>query len=221
MDDVKRSASREEMANGSAERILRAATALFAEHGFHGLTMRSLATAVDLNVATVSYHVGNKQELYRQVFRRLFLQENELVSSLVQNVDDDVVRDPAAFRELLCRLVDALVDMTLEHPEVPRLWVRRWLDEPVLLGEIEREFSLPLYRMVWGLLDRARQAGTIRAGEPDLGLFLISFTWMLYGYFTGRPLSRDAARTDPGDPERLAAFKAFLHDYLCRMLDLG
>jgi len=212
--------SSDESANGSAERILRAATSLFADYGFHGVSTRSIASAVDLNVATVSYHVGNKEDLYLAVFRRVFLQEFELVSRFVENVADDVVRDRDALRDLLTGLVDALVDMTIEHPDTPRLWVRRWLEDPGEGDDIDNTFSLPLYRMVWRLLDRARQAGTIRPEAPDLGLFLISFTWILYGYFAGRPLARDAARADPYDPERLAGFRVFLHDYLCRMLDL-
>jgi AcrR family transcriptional regulator len=38
----------------SQEHILRAATLLFAEHGYHGVSTREIAGAVDLNVATVS-----------------------------------------------------------------------------------------------------------------------------------------------------------------------
>lgn len=37
--------------------------------------MRALSAAVGLNVSTISYHVGSKRDLYREVFRRLFLQD--------------------------------------------------------------------------------------------------------------------------------------------------
>jgi AcrR family transcriptional regulator len=202
---------------GSLERILRAATLLFAEHGYHGVSTRAIAEAVGLNVATVSYHAGAKQDLYRQVFHRLYLQEFELVSRFVGCVDDQVVRDPIALCDLLERLVDALIDLTLENPEVPRLWVRRWLEREFHFDEIEVDYSLPLYEMVRDLLDRARQAGTIRADGPDPRLFLISFTWMLYGYFTGGPIPLNA---DPFEPGQVVAFRAFLYAYICRMLGL-
>jgi hypothetical protein len=46
-------------------RILRAATLLFAEHGYHGVSTREIANAVGLNIATVSRHTGSKAEGFR------------------------------------------------------------------------------------------------------------------------------------------------------------
>jgi len=204
----------------SLERILQAATLLFAEHGYHGVSTRAIASAVGLNVSTVNYHAGCKKELYRKVFHRLFTRELDLVSALSGTVDDAVVRDREALRGLLRSLVDGLVDLTVTSPEVPRLWVRRWLEREFRFDEIEAEFSLPLYALVSDVLERARQAGTIRAAGPDTRLFLISFTWMLYGYFTGGPLPHDIARADPCDPEQNQGFKAFLHEYVERFLGL-
>ena len=204
----------------SLERILCAATLLFAEYGYHGVSTREIASAVGLNVATVSYHTGSKAELYRQVFERLYVREHDLVTRFAGYVADEVVHDRQALRDLLLRLVDALIELTLESPEVPKLWVRRWLEREFQFDNIEAEYSLPLYEMVRDLLDRSRQAGTIRTSGPDARLFLISFTWILYGYFTGGPIPLNAARSDPYDPEQIAAFKMFLHDYVCRMLDL-
>jgi AcrR family transcriptional regulator len=204
----------------SLERILQAATLLFAEHGYHGVSTRAIADAVGLNVATVNYHAGSKEELYRKVFHRLFLQEFDLVAGLAGYVDDDAVHDPAALRQLLERLIDALIDMTLENPHVPRLWVRRWLEREFRFDEIEVNFSLPLYEMVRDLLERARDAGTIRPDGPDTRLFLISFTWMLYGYFTGGPIPWNEAQADPFEPGQIEAFKAFLHEYVEQMLGL-
>ena len=74
--------------------------------------------------------------------------------------------------------------------------------------------------MVRDLLERAREAGTIRSPEPDIRLLLISVTWILYGYFDGGPTTWNLARSDPFGTEQIAAFRLFLHDYVCRMLDL-
>lgn len=202
----------------SYERILAAARALFAEQGFHGTSTRAIAAAAGLNIATMHYHVGSKEDLYQQVFRRLFEQEYALIASFVADVDDRVVADPAALRSLLEQLVDALVDMTLAQPETARLWLRRWLEREETRLNLEQEISLPLYEMVLNLLERARRAGSIHPGEVELRLFLISFTWMLYGYFTGGPLAWNAALADPLEPDQVAAFKRFLHHYVARML---
>jgi len=53
----------------SKERILDEAEALFAEKGFHAVTVREITQAAHCNLASVNYHFGNKQNLYLEVFR--------------------------------------------------------------------------------------------------------------------------------------------------------
>lgn len=48
----------------SKEKILVAAIALFAEKGYSGLSMRQLAQAVDMSVATIYHHFPDKNALY-------------------------------------------------------------------------------------------------------------------------------------------------------------
>ncbi|MCS6886797.1 TetR/AcrR family transcriptional regulator [Chloroflexus sp.] len=204
----------------SAERILAAATALFASYGYHGMSMRALATATGLNVATIHYHFGNKLDLYRAVFRRLAEREQALITAYIGDIPAPVIADPPALQQRLNGLIDALVELTLTHPELPRLWLRRWLEQDDSPAAIEGEVSLPLYAMVLDLLQRAQAANAIRPAIPDLRLILHSFTWILYGYFAGGPLDPAGTRLDPTDPARVAAFKHFLHLYAARLLGL-
>ncbi len=52
------------------ERILDAAEALFARHGYDGVTMRQIAKRADVDVALASYHFGKKRDLFDAVFMR-------------------------------------------------------------------------------------------------------------------------------------------------------
>jgi AcrR family transcriptional regulator len=52
------------------ERILDAAEALFAAHGFHGTSMRDVAAAMAGGIALVKYHFGTKDLLFEAVVRR-------------------------------------------------------------------------------------------------------------------------------------------------------
>jgi len=52
------------------ERIVDAAEALFAAHGFHGTSLRDVAEAIGSGIALVTYHFGTKDMLFAAVVRR-------------------------------------------------------------------------------------------------------------------------------------------------------
>lgn len=49
------------------KRVLAAATRLFAERGFRRVTVRDICEEASANVASVNYHFGDKERLYREV----------------------------------------------------------------------------------------------------------------------------------------------------------
>ncbi|XVJ71641.1 MAG: CerR family C-terminal domain-containing protein [Rhizobacter sp.] len=52
----------------SRERLLHAALALFAQHGFAKVSIRDIAESAQTNVAAISYYFGDKAGLYRAAF---------------------------------------------------------------------------------------------------------------------------------------------------------
>jgi AcrR family transcriptional regulator len=52
------------------DRILDAAERLFARKGFHGVSVRDITGAADVDVALANYHFGSKQGLLEAVFLR-------------------------------------------------------------------------------------------------------------------------------------------------------
>src|SRR3982074_2389570 len=56
--------------DGTRERILRTAERLFAERGFSGVSVRELAAAAQVNIASIGYHFNNKEGLLSEVYRR-------------------------------------------------------------------------------------------------------------------------------------------------------
>src|SRR2546425_990273 len=54
----------------AAERILRAAVALFRERGYHGSSMRTLARALRMEAASLYYHFKSKQEILFAILDR-------------------------------------------------------------------------------------------------------------------------------------------------------
>ena len=55
---------------GKRDLILDAAEALFAAHGYDGVTLRAIAKRAGVDVALANYHFGPKRELFDAVLMR-------------------------------------------------------------------------------------------------------------------------------------------------------
>jgi AcrR family transcriptional regulator len=60
----------EDEEDGTRDRILKTAERLFAERGFNGVSVRQLAGAANVNIASIGYHFRNKEGLLAEVYRR-------------------------------------------------------------------------------------------------------------------------------------------------------
>jgi AcrR family transcriptional regulator len=184
----------------SPERILRAATRLFAERGFEGVSTRDIAAAVDLNIATVHHHVGSKADLYDAVFARVYAEEEDVVRRAADEVRAHLEAQPGDAIGGLHALLDAYVDFAERRPEMTMLWLRRWL-QPKRHRRLDEEYALPLYRLVEDLL--------AQAGEPHPRAAVRSIVWAVHGHVT-------AAEAGAGDG---AQFRAFAHRLLDALYD--
>ncbi|MBA3022641.1 MAG: TetR/AcrR family transcriptional regulator [Gammaproteobacteria bacterium] len=63
-------------------RLLRSATEVFAEVGYHAATTREICRRAEVNLASIHYYYGDKAELYREVFRLTFLNECNTFNTL-------------------------------------------------------------------------------------------------------------------------------------------
>ncbi len=58
------------MASETKEQILDVAERMFAEDGVHGVSLRAIIAAAEVNLAAVHYHFGSKEALVEAVFER-------------------------------------------------------------------------------------------------------------------------------------------------------
>ena len=89
--------------------ILNAAEECFAASGFVGATTRRVAARAGVNVATLHYHFGSKEKLYRAVLDAATRQDVPFLAS------------GETPEERLSSAVDTLWDFGAAHPTLPRL----------------------------------------------------------------------------------------------------
>lgn len=58
-------------------RIIDVARVLFADHGYEGASIRDIAKAAEVNVASVNYHFTNKENLIKEILRSGYRQCSE------------------------------------------------------------------------------------------------------------------------------------------------
>lgn len=84
------------------ERIVRAATPLFAEKGLGGVTVREICRAAKVNGALVNYHFRSKEGLYRECVERVYAETHGAeMAALV-----DGVRDARSWREAVSKWIE-------------------------------------------------------------------------------------------------------------------
>ena len=96
-------------------RILAAARRLFGEYGFHGVTTRMIAKAVGIDISTLHYHWGDKQELYEAVLTDL---SDEIRGKLIE-IEALVHGKP--LHERLAVAIEVMCDHLFDNPEAANL----------------------------------------------------------------------------------------------------
>ncbi|MEV0626183.1 TetR/AcrR family transcriptional regulator [Nonomuraea wenchangensis] len=198
---------------GQVALIVKVATQLFAALGYDGTSTRQIAEAAGLNIATVNYHVGGKRELYLAVMERAHLAERTALEQAMARIGG---ADPVV---AIHRLMDDYLDFCVDNPEIPALWMHRWLSDASDITELEREYVQPLIANVGAALLPAREAGVIDPGV-DLEYTIWSAIWSIHGFAKGGVLDAEGRRRGAGDRAALRRFRAHLHQSLHRTLGL-
>jgi len=140
------------------ERILDAASSVFAEHGFAGARVDEIARRAGVNKAMLYYHVGNKRALYSAVLRRNF---DRIETALRDRVP---VEGTAA--ERLQAAIGVITEMLRTNPDHPRIVLREFASSganlpPEVLGRM-----LAIFGWVRELLAAGVERGEFRPTDP-------------------------------------------------------
>ncbi len=101
-------------------RILEAARRVFGEYAYHGTTTRMIAREVGIDISTLHYHWGDKDQLYEAVVVDI----NDDLRAKLREVEG--VIQGRLLRERMEIAIDRMTDYLFEHPEVSNLILFRY-----------------------------------------------------------------------------------------------
>jgi AcrR family transcriptional regulator len=159
----------------TVERILSAASALFAERGYSETSLRTITSTAGVNLAAVNYHFGSKKELIQAVFGRFLapfckLLDEELDKLLAKYNDGET---SASVDELLEVLFRTLLTSTAAMGERPSQFMK-------LLGLAYTQSQDHLRHYIIGEFGQyySRFTGLLEQANPNISP--VTFYWRLY-----------------------------------------
>jgi AcrR family transcriptional regulator len=105
---------------GARERLMGAATRLFAEQGLEGTSTRDIARAAELNVSLISYYFGGKEGLYQTVLRQFADRLQTETQRLLESLDlQNLTRE--SFQKVMRSFISEMLRLKLSHREIHTL----------------------------------------------------------------------------------------------------
>ena len=142
-------------AERTRERLIEAAGAVFAARGYRGATMREIAQRSGANLAAAHYHVGSKEDLYREVAREYFERLETRLAAEEGAVAASDRSSHAALVDLLRARIHALLATLVDPDNVhTTLMLREMADPSEALPFMVRRWIDPMRRGTERILAR-------------------------------------------------------------------
>jgi TetR/AcrR family transcriptional regulator len=200
--------------DGTAEAILDAAEPLFAAQGFAATTIKQIGAAAGVNPALLYYYFGSKEELYRQLLRRMFGTLAERGAERLAGVSSP--------EEAIRALLAVQSETMLQRPALPRILAREMADHGAAHAqEGLAHLSATLFARLRALIEAGQRAGTLRA-DLDPGFAAISTVSLIPYFHFARPAVAILLGESGGPtPEQMDAYARHAAEFALAALKKG
>jgi len=190
--------------------ILQAAIREFAREGIAGARTDAIAKAAKVNKALLYYYFHDKDALYGAALDHVFQERNRrLMPILAANVPPG---------EKILRYVGAFFDFLAENPSHREMVQRELFNQPrrTQMQRIVKLYIKPMYEEMLKVFREGIAAGTFRPVDPMQ--FIPSMAAVVVHYFGSAAFLKFMTHEDPLSPERLAARRAAVLDFISAAL---
>lgn len=182
------------------ERLLLAATQLFAEKGYSAVSIRLLAKVANVNSALVSYYFGGKEGLYKEVLQNQFLQAVARI---------EAIPGALAPKPRLEAFAWTMADIHQELPWLLRLGQSEMTNPTNCFAEIVRPNIARLYQFLYQTVEQGIQAGQFKA-NINPGYAALALASILNFYFIARPVANSFLGINQGGEYIRQAIELYL-----------
>lgn len=204
---------RELAAQATQENILRAATKVFAKHGFAGGRIEQISKAAKSHDRMIYYYFGNKEELFIAVIEETYRRFNDAESKVVLKMDDPV--------DDLKTLVRFMWTYYQQHPEFITLLNSENLHRGKHISKSlrAREYSSPAISLMDRVLKSGAEKGLFRSDVRARDIYLMSAA-LAYFYVSNRFTLSAFLGEDLEAPVAIAHWEEFITSAVIRQVSI-
>ncbi|GLK74600.1 TetR family transcriptional regulator [Ancylobacter dichloromethanicus] len=187
------------------QRILEAAMAEFAEHGFSGSRIDRICAAADVNVGMIYHYFGNKNDLYLAALESSY----KIIRDREQSLDVNDADPLLALR--------ALIELTFDFLSTDPHFVRLIMNENLMMGRTaQRSATIP--HMTRPLLDSLRtilkrgQKEKVFQKNIDAENLYVSILGLCFIHVSNRHTLSSMFQRDFAEPDWLAQRRLIVVD---------
>lgn len=187
------------------ERLMKAASGLFARKGFDRVSVREIAVASGCNLCLVSYYFGGKEKLYQRIFENFFERVGRHIDkSQAEHADTGKAISKQEFSAELRKNIRFILDEFTNEPEVKVMMHREVMDGFPRTQKLFDQHLIKVKTGMVGLYERAQKAGHIRPEihVPTFSVLLNrSIEAYLVSYMFAKPIQEFAINPSK-EPDR-------------------
>ena len=162
----------EEAPGKTAEKIVAAARAVFAENGYSGTHVDEIAKRAGVNKATLYYQIGDKDTLYANVIHQVIGNIAQMVAQAVANANSP--------EEKLAAYINTLAEAVDKNPEIPPIMMREVASGGANLPRVVVEDIASIIVVVAGILEEGKKKGVFAETAPFLIHMMVMGTILFY-----------------------------------------
>jgi TetR/AcrR family transcriptional regulator len=156
----------------TADKILVAARAVFAEKGYSGTHVDEIANRAGVNKATLYYQIGDKDTLYANVIHQVLGNIAQDIAEAVAKVDNP--------EEKLKAYIQSIANAVDKNPELPPIMMREIAAGGAAMPRVVVEDIASVVTILIGILEQGRKKGIFTQTVPFLIHTMIMGTILFY-----------------------------------------